>query len=225
MFLPKVDSPCCKFTPNNGPDGCAILYNTSTVSVANRKDLILRDKSSRPTNQVAILAKFDIPAGNGSLCVGATHLKAKGGFEALRLAQGSDLLAQMKDFSNGDPFVICGDFNAVPGESVCCAYRSNVVGGSDVAIKSAYCKYSSTDEDPPFTTVKYRANGLSKYTGDYIWYDSSQLEVIKLYDLLTELKIGDNGLPNATYPSDHMSLCADLTTSALKCVSLAARKL
>ncbi len=68
------------------------------------------------------------PVATGSLCVGATHLKAKGGFEALRLAQGSDLLTQMKDFSDGaDPFVICGDFNAVP---VCCAYRSNVVGGS-----------------------------------------------------------------------------------------------
>ena len=204
IFLPKTSSPCCQFSPNNGPDGCAMLYNTSTVNLLTRKDLALHNEHGQPSSQVALLARFSFH-GDHHVCIGTTHLKAKSGFEKQRCAQGMEVLKFMKEFSNNsDPFVICGDFNAVPTESVHEEYSAT----QSPSLKSAYSEHSG--EDPSFTTMKYREAGLSKYTGDYIWYDSDQLRVGALYNLLTESAIGDGGLPSQYYPSDHMSLCAEL---------------
>ncbi len=205
MFLPKTNSPCCQFIPNNGPDGCAIMYNTSSVNLLTRKDFTLHNEYNQPSSQVALLAEFSFNGGH-NICVGTTHLKAKSGFEKQRYAQGMEVLKHMKEFSSeSKPFVICGDFNAVPTEPVYHGYSSTT---QSPLLKSAYSEY--TGKDPLFTTMKYRENGLSKYTGDYIWYDSDQLRVSRLYDLLTEPIIGDNGLPSQYYPSDHMALCAEL---------------
>lgn len=212
IFLPKVKSPCTLFQPNNGPDGCAILYKTSKVTLSDRRDIVLEDEANRPTSQVGLLAKFNIVGKSGGMiCVGVTHLKAKGGFEKLRHAQGLSLFRSLQEFIHPSsamecPFVICGDFNAIPSEDVCTVYRS-LEGG---VIRSAYTHY--TGSEPEFTTMKYRASGLSKYTGDYIWYNSHKLTLAQVYDLMTEEHIGtDVGLPNTQYPSDHMALCASFT--------------
>lgn len=206
IFMPKVNSPCTNFQPNNGPDGSAILFKTSKVNLLDRRDVVLQDESNKPTSQVGLLAKFSIVQDGGMICVGVVHLKAKSGFEKLRHAQGLSLFRSLQEFVPSPKecsFVICGDFNAVPSEDVCTVFRS-LEGG---VIQSAYARY--TGSDPEFTTVKCRAAGLSKYTGDYIFYNSDKLLVTQLYDLMTEQDIGtDTGLPNRNYPSDHMALCA-----------------
>ena len=205
LFVPKKDSPCLYSKPNNGPDGCAILYNNRTMTLKCRKDLTLRDTSNKYSHQVACLAMFEFKG--HTLCIGATHLKAKPGYENLRLAQGLHVMEEMKEFSNSTyPFIICGDFNAKPSEQFYSAFNSL----RDPPLKSAYTASSESGQEPPFTTLKYRQNGQIKYTGDYIWYDSSQIQVAQLYNLLSEEEIGPNGLPSERYPSDHMALCAEL---------------
>lgn len=202
IFFAKPHSPCLLSKPNNGPDGCAILYNTLTVKLIERKDIIL---NGRDSNQVAILVMFewsDIPD-KPHFCVGVTHLKSKAQFEKLRLSQGNHLLNEMKRFACTKPFMICGDFNATPNEQV---YK-HYISSTTPRLNSGYATYNKIE--PDFTSWKYRKEGESKYTGDYIWYSCDDFKMIGLLKLPSVELIGKIGLPNEKYPTDHLALCAE----------------
>lgn len=57
-----------------------------------------------------------------------------------------------------------------------------------------------------FTTWKFRSNGVAKRTIDYVWYTGAQLAPISRWRMLSEAEIGPEGLPNTSYPSDHMAV-------------------
>ncbi len=201
LWRAKVKSPCSRIEPNNGPDGCALFYRTSRFSLLESRELVLRDSQGVETDQVAILARLQpqVP-GLPPVCVAVTHLKAKAGYEELRLAQGRHLQTEMEAFAAGQPAVVCGDFNAPPTEPV---YQqlSSAQGG----LRSAYCH---DNQEPVFTTWKFRPGKESKHTIDYVWYSPASLELCQVWAIPSEQEIGDAALPCPNYPSDHASLCA-----------------
>ncbi|XP_029449915.1 nocturnin isoform X2 [Rhinatrema bivittatum] len=209
-FLPKPWSPCLEVECNNGPDGCALFFLQDRFQLVSSSKLRLTARTLQ-TNQVAIAETLQCRETGRLICVVVTHLKARTGWERFRSAQGSDLLRNLQDITEGAkiPLIICGDFNAEPTEDVYKHFAS-----SSLNLNSAY-KVLSVDgqSEPPYTTWNIRPSGESCHTLDYIWYSQHALNVNAALDLLTEEQIGPNRLPSFNYPSDHMSLVCDFSFS------------
>ncbi|XP_030047589.1 nocturnin isoform X2 [Microcaecilia unicolor] len=209
-FLPKPWSPCLDVECNNGPDGCALFFLQNRFQLISSTKLRLTAKTLK-TNQVAIAEILQCNETGRLLCVVVTHLKARTGWERFRSAQGSDLLRNLQDITEGAkiPLVVCGDFNAEPTEDVYKHFAS-----SSLNLNSAYKLLSADGQsEPPYTTWKIRPSGESCHTLDYIWYSQHALNVISALSLLTEEQIGPNRLPSLNYPSDHLSLVCDFSFS------------
>ncbi|XP_072554028.1 nocturnin-like [Paramormyrops kingsleyae] len=165
-FQPKPRSPCLQVKGNNGPDGCALFFRKERFQLVDAFSLRLVAMRVK-TNQVAIVQKLRCRDSGQLLCVAVTHLKARSGCERLRSAQGSHLLHHLRRFTQGTriPLLVCGDFNAEPGEDV---YRR--FSSSSLSLASA-CRLLSADgqAEPPYTTWKIRSSGESCHTLD-VWY-------------------------------------------------------
>lgn len=60
-FFPKPDSPCCYIKGNNGPDGCAVFYDTSKYTLVKTEQKVLevfRCQSNQVRARAAILEGF-----------------------------------------------------------------------------------------------------------------------------------------------------------------------
>nr|XP_033795149.1 nocturnin [Geotrypetes seraphini] len=207
-FLPKPWSPCLDVERNNGPDGCALFFLRNRFQLVSSTKLQLTAKTLK-TNQVAIAEILQCSETDRLLCVVVTHLKARTGWERFRSAQGSDLLRNLQDITEGAkvPLIVCGDFNAEPTEDV---YKH--FAASSLNLNSAYKLLSADGQsEPPYTTWKIRPSGESCHTLDYIWYSQHALNVNSALSLLTEEQIGPNRLPSLNYPSDHLSLVCDFS--------------
>jgi mRNA deadenylase 3'-5' endonuclease subunit Ccr4 len=145
-------------------DGCALFYRTSRFEFIDKREVNFPGQS-----QVALLVHLrlkltDTEKENGfepkNVFVGVTHLKAKGGFEEKRLAQGQALLQQateficqhlklsieknesksgsgseesqsaVKDLLAQVPLLMLGDFNDVPTSLVCTYFRNEPLQAS-----------------------------------------------------------------------------------------------
>ncbi|KAJ8269477.1 hypothetical protein COCON_G00120840 [Conger conger] len=206
-FCPKPWSPCLDVESNNGPDGCALFFRRDRFELLRSACLRLTAQAAK-TNQVAIVQTLRCRATGRPLRAAVTHLKARSGWERLRSAQGSDLLRSLggEEGNSDAPLVVCGDFNAEPGEDV---YR--LFSTSSLGLDSAYKRLSSDgSSEPPYTTWKIRPSGESRHTLDYIWYSHQDLRVDAVLDLPTDEQIGPGRLPSYSYPSDHLSLVCDI---------------
>lgn len=204
LWKAKEDSPCLHAQPSNGPDGCALFYRTSRFSLLESRQIQLRDSSGMDSHQVAILARLQPQSpGLPPICVAVTHLKAKAGFEEMRLSQGKHLQVEMEEFASAQPAIMCGDFNAPPTEPVYLQLSSEQ---SRLRMESAYCHGG---REPVFTTWKYRPSKEAKHTIDYIWYTPGRLDLRQVWSIPSEDEIGETALPSSNYPSDHVSLCAE----------------
>ena len=250
LFVEKKDSPCLEFTPNNGPDGCALFYRSSKLTLLKKRDLVLNREDGTLSNQVAMMVQLQLTPRPGTsaesskdferaskddvnipskkkssekaqleepvatsksaaqstqtVCVAVTHLKAKQEGSKLRLAQGKHLLSEIQSFAENHPVIVCGDFNASPDEPV---YELFQGSDSPLKLSSSYVTPHYGNKEPPLTSWKFRAAGESKYTIDYIWFNSDTLKVNSIWTVPMEEDIGKDGLPCAKYPSDHVSLC------------------
>lgn len=179
----------------------------------------IMDLTTSLFSQVAVVTVLRCRTTSRCVCVAATHLKARSGWEWLRSAQGSDLLRHLQNLlqkhsssttaepSSDVPLLICGDFNAVPAEDV---YRRFI--SSPLGLDSAYKKLSKDGlTEPEYTTWKIRPTGECCTTLDYIWYTQDSLKVDSVLDMPTEEQIGPNRLPSFSYPSDHLSLVCDFS--------------
>lgn len=63
----------------------------------------------------------------------------------------------------------------------------------------------------PYTTTKIRASGKETCTHDYIFMNPKKFRVLGVLNIPTEDEIGTDKLPSLHYPSDHLSLIADLS--------------
>ena len=222
IFFPKPDSPCTYYQPNNGPDGCALLYRGSMFTLLEKKDVVLKRENGEDSHQVAILVRLALKEQNeekvevqdknnassqhaSEVCVAVTHFKAKTEGKELRLSQGKHLLSEISTFASGSPAVICGDFNA-PKEEPVYQYIANAEKNIGVKFASSY-KQVYAGSEPPLTSWKFRPGKESKYTIDYTWYTSDKLAVDMVWRIPTEEEIGEGGLPCPKYPSDHVALC------------------
>ncbi|KAJ8411040.1 hypothetical protein AAFF_G00180750 [Aldrovandia affinis] len=174
-FCPKPWSPCLDVEHNNGPDGCALFFSRERFELVESASVRLV-AAMLQTNQVAIVQTLRCRASGRPLCVAVTHLKARSGWERLRSAQGSDLLQNLQTATGGRgglPLLVCGDFNAEPGEDV---YRR--FSSSSLDLDSAYKLLSADGQtEPPYTSWKIRPSGESCHTLDYIWYSRRALSV------------------------------------------------
>lgn len=207
FFFPKPDSPCYYIKGNNGPDGCAVFYNSNKFVHTKTCSRILEVWTCQ-SNQVALLTLLKRKKDGREICVVTTHLKARQGtlLPTLRNEQGKDLLEFIRMHYNKRSVVICGDFNAEPTEPV---YRT-MLSCQEVKLDSIYRHLSNHGVEPPYTTWKIREEGEVCQTLDYIFYTPQSLKVRSILQLPTGEDIGMDRVPSFSYPSDHFSLVCDL---------------
>lgn len=211
FFLPKDQSPCLDYPQNNGPDGCAMFFRRSQFQLLRKKYIVLRNAEGGRSHQVALLAEFQRkglgPFSLRSVTVAMAHFKAKSEGKALRAAQGKHLIEEASNFSSpGQPVIVAGDFNATTEEDVY-EHFTDSSSHPELELESSYKVPQYNNEEPPFTSWKFRAKGEAKYTIDYIWYTPETLCVEQVWGVPEEAAIGEDALPCAAYPSDHVALC------------------
>ena len=131
-----------------------------------------------------------------------THLKARQGplLTKMRAEQGRDLQAWLQGVRDkGLPLLLTGDFNASPKEPVV----ELMLGEAGLGLRSAY-------REPAFTKWCVREYGEEKQVLDYIFHSPESLETLATLELPSEQQVGENRLPSLSFPSDHLSLVADL---------------
>lgn len=129
------------------------------------------------------------------------------------------------------PTVICGDFNSVPGESGVYQFLASGTIGRDhedfmdhvygnytsdglhhkFSLKSSYSHLDASPDQPKgglnFTNYTPGFRGVI----DYIWYTTSSLSVTGLLGEVEPSYLSKVvGFPNAHFPSDHISILAEL---------------
>ncbi|XP_050424607.1 nocturnin-like [Adelges cooleyi] len=205
VFVQKAYSPCVKFDGNNGPDGCAIFYNSLKYELLAKHELVYSHSAEGSfSRQVALLIVLQNKSSLNKLCVATTHLKSMTGKdnEFLRNQQGEELLKFVTQHASGCPTVISGDFNAEPTEPV----YTTMISDPQLSLKSAY---NISNKEVEFTTWKIRGRCEIKRTIDYIFYTTNYLTVSSTVDMPSEELIGKNRIPSINYPSDHFSLITD----------------
>lgn len=66
-------------------------------------------------------------------------------------------------------------------------------------------------KEPTYTSWKYRGDVEHKDTLDYIYFSRDQFKVHAVLEPQCETEVDKNLFPNLAFPSDHISLVADLT--------------
>ena len=137
-----------------------------------------------------------------------THLKAKIPFARVREAQSRSIVQYLSEhYPTSAHVIFAGDCNADVKEPF---YQIVQQAG----FSSAY-RTMLNNQEPAFTTFKYRASGGLEqeqcHSIDYIFYKPEGLSPIAILKLPTKEEIGVNGLPSAEYPSDHLALEAIFT--------------
>lgn len=78
LFVEKRDSPCLEFSPNNGPDGCALFYRSSKLTLLKKKELVLDREDGTKSNQVAMMVQLQLsPDSEGALKDGDVNIPSK----------------------------------------------------------------------------------------------------------------------------------------------------
>ena len=181
--------------PNDPRDGTAIFWNKTIFKLEKSQILRFYTRDSIPCTQAALMLRL---TSNQlfSVCIVATHLKAKPGFEEIRKNQVVQLMNEIKHFNtNNYPELICGDFNDTPDSLACIEMNKKY--------RSAY-QPETLPSMNLWTTCKKRKE-LVKRTIDYIFYDNR-------FKCLQVLDIPQNDviLPASFYPSDHSLIGAVL---------------
>lgn len=130
------------------------------------------------------------------LWVFATHLKAKD-FEDMRKVQTGELFDHIKAYDSLTHeekqkigIVVCGDFNAEPH-----------YGCMKPLIENLEWAYKEAE----YTTMKVRDKMYCRVI-DYIFYGKNTLKLVGKQEIPKKEEMDTNGLPNAVFPSDHLSL-------------------
>jgi len=200
-FVPKPDSPCLYVDNNNGPDGCAVFYKDHMFQ---KQSLHTRTLSvwGVDSNQVAVAMMLTHKQSGQTMTVVTTHLKARSGDinMMMRAEQGRDLVTWVDNVRDNTPVILTGDLNAKPDEPVVEMITSNDV----IPLTSSYNLYTTS-----MTTCKVRQGGKEAKMLDYI-LTSPELETVATLCLPSEDQLGPSLLPSLQFPSDHLTLVADI---------------
>jgi len=210
VWVPKPSSPCLKFKDNMGPDGNAVFFRRSRFELLKSYHRVLNaDTEGKPSSGTLLLCQLEHRETKKRVTVCCTHLKAKKGFEGVRLAQARHLLDIIKE-EKGERTILAGDFNAGLDERVYQLVKE------DGGLESAYNHVLS--KEPEYTTWKLRGNAADpskplekKDTIDFIFFDPKTLRSEAVLNLPSAKDLGEGLLPNMIFPSDHMSMVAKLS--------------
>lgn len=188
------------------PQGIAVFYDQRKFSLIKANKINFVGEDGKTHSQFFSTNFFSVKETGKSICIIATHLKAKKAFETVRLTQisymcnylkGNEFISQFTDYKCSG-LIICGDFNAEPQES--CIEFLKKFSFADQPLKSSF-------DSSYITTYKIRDQVYARMI-DYIWY-SSGFELISTNKLQTQQEIGEIGLPSISFPSDHLFLKAN----------------
>jgi len=199
FFVPKPKSPCLNFEENIGPDGTLLISKEYFPSSANAYHKVLCLEDGTETNSTVLI--YEKRLSDHVIFILTTHLKAKSQNEEIRRQQAEHLIKiidQIKSCSSNCSVILLGDFNAEPSEP---AIQRLMKYG----LKSAYKDVLGNEAD--ITTYKIRTNvGLASRCIDYIFYHSACLTPVSVLSIPKQQDFGEEGLPNAHFPSDHIPL-------------------
>jgi len=183
-------------------DGCALFFKNLKLRAgsAGIRLIKLSDYLPAPFNktsqQVAIVAHL-VDNDFKDLVIGITHLKAKYGFDEMRLAQMKIMCEKVNEIKEhvGENcgILLAGDFNADPG--------SNVVNFVNQQLTSSF----PLNNPSFFTTWKIRPPEENKRVIDYIFH-SSNLSCVDTFYPNDESLIPYPRLPSSIFPSDHLPI-------------------
>jgi mRNA deadenylase 3'-5' endonuclease subunit Ccr4 len=176
-------------------DGLCILYRDSMFDLVSHSSLRYGE-----TAQLALIAELIYKPLSLRVIAVTTHLRSYRQCEAVRLEQIKQLISHLELTSPSGKLVMGMDMNSEPSGPV---YAQLL--GSSLGLTSLY---READEEPEFTTHKYR-EALQSRTIDYLF--ARGFSPVTLYSLPTKEAIGSSALPSEEYPSDHLALSAGLT--------------
>jgi len=179
----------------------------------------------------------DDDAAAPDLCVATYHIPCTVNLKPVMTVHAALLLQKAQKFANGDPLVVCGDFNSLPGSG---AYQLVTTGKIEEGhpdacpplpygdawdckdnlkpMASAYA--TAYGEEPKLTNKSVRkfewpGSELNAFSGtlDYLFYTPDTLEVsdaLPVPDAHQQLDFSDEvkSFPTATLPSDHVKIAA-----------------
>lgn len=198
---------CIFHSKHQGEDGLCFLYNQDKFEIVKSELQSYIDENGAKQSQVFQVNIFKLKTEEASkndyVMVAFTHLKAKGPNVAIRVGQVKQLVQfideKKKQFIESQTeastklgLVVCGDFNDEP-QSEPLKYLEE-----HTQLKTAFAGET-------YTTFKIREKAYKRVI-DYIYY-SDNLSLLEKSNIpVAEEVIGELGLPNADYPSDHLSL-------------------
>ncbi len=186
-ILPNYRQIYVKKDSDDNQEGCMILINTARFEILD----ITPCKLLEGRSQIAIIMKLIDRYGEHVFNLVSTHLKAKPGFENIRLSQCQTIIQHL---DNSIDTIFVGDFNDIPG-SLCYDYLTRD------------CKFMDTyiNRGQEYTTFKKREKVVCRVI-DYIFYKSDRLKVDSIVDAPRLEDIPEIGLPSEKHPSDHVLL-------------------
>merc|ERR1719397_1444574 len=94
-----------------GPDGNAVLFKRSRFELVKSYHRVLNADGGTTSSGTLLVCQLEHRTTKKRVTVCCTHLKAKEGFEGVRLAQAGHLLDIIKE-EKGERTILAGDFNA-----------------------------------------------------------------------------------------------------------------
>ena len=210
-------------------DGTAIFYNTNKFSLIKRGKTCVQQivKQENKAGVVGVAAPFvfldsNKKATKKEFYVLTTHLKstktAEG--ETKRELQINSLCKELVNNDEKLPILLCLDMNGTHTSHKYepkCYNKITKEFGFVSLHKEAMTTKEELDKktkigvrgcEPEFTTYKTRSTGTVKHTIDYIFESGENVwSVTKYWDIPEKAEV----IPNWNYPSDHFSLCLNLT--------------
>jgi len=189
-------------------DGCAIFHLRDEWKHAYELSLPLVPGSSH----IAMYSSFDSLMDPGKqVTIVSTHLKAKPGFEDIRVAHVHNLLKSIPcAFQNYMHFpnhhvIITGDFNDTPDSMAVATIRE----APGLEMMDSRDQYEDVLTGDYYTTYKKRDTVVRRVI-DYIFFSSRRLTCTGVLDAPPLSEVPDM-LPAHNYPSDHIALCASFS--------------
>lgn len=227
LFVPKPASLCRQVSERS--DGCALFFRTRLFKLVASSSFSYASPSNPPSkalNQVALLAVLQpvAPYALSPIIVATTHLKASKTLEGerIRCSEISQLLDALEQCASSlsapAAVILAADLNASPQHQAArLGYDALVlpcVQSSALRLRSAYNDDLPSPAQEVWTTWKIRRRGNKdqevRHCIDYILYSRDLLRAVQVLGLPSDDAVGPRRLPSAIYPSDHLSLVADL---------------
>jgi len=239
IFQPKNDSPIKKVvieiqkarndnTIKMNLDGVVIIFKKDKLKVTSVPIFIDMTKNEEKINALAVPFTYTFKTRlnsivNVELLVIVTHPKSTKDEEGekLRVRQLKLLLTKLipeEQLKNKFVILAC-DLNSAPTyhnqnkDPLCYSYVTN-----DYQFQSCYKLFSNDQNEPEFTTLKKREEGVTKNCLDYIFVKNNTNNVD--FDVVGSLEIPSCQndinrelllLPNWYYPSDHFALVSEIS--------------